>query len=181
LPDGLASLESAFAQAAQEPPKHADFLFVQTAKGMTLDKASGKLTLDGVSPVTAMFSDRPERIAANMNTAAFVPFWSKGKDSFLSDLPNADISLVEGSQLRQIVAVLQDPVPRGDNLSYSVKVLEGENAGQGSRRLGVHRHRRHADDTALLCGCRAAQLSASVLPLTFSKFPASAGAGRTKP
>jgi hypothetical protein len=38
-----------------------------------------------------------------------VPFWSKGKDSFLSDPPNADISILEGEQLRQIVAVLQDP------------------------------------------------------------------------
>jgi hypothetical protein len=117
----LASVASTPAQAAEEPAKQADFLFVQTAKGMTFDKASGKLTLEGVSPVTIMFSDRPERIAANMRTAAFVPFWSKGKDSFLSDPPNADISILEGNQLRQIVAVLQ-----GDNLTYSVKVLEGD-------------------------------------------------------
>jgi hypothetical protein len=80
---------------------------VQTAKGMSFDKATGKLTLEGVSPVTVMFSDRPERIAANMKTASFVPFWSKGKDGFLSDPPNADISILEGNQLRQIVAVLQ--------------------------------------------------------------------------
>jgi hypothetical protein len=38
-----------------------------------------------------MFSDCPERIAANMRTATFVPFWSKGKDSFLSDPPNAAV------------------------------------------------------------------------------------------
>jgi hypothetical protein len=82
--------------------------------------------LEGVSPVTVMFSDRPERIAANMKTAAFVPFWSKGKDSFLSDPPNADISILEGNQLRQIVAVLQDPVLQGDSLTYTVKVLEGD-------------------------------------------------------
>ena len=31
---------------------------------MIFDKATGKLTLEGVSPVTVMFSDRPERIAA---------------------------------------------------------------------------------------------------------------------
>src|ERR1700730_5269585 len=89
----LASANSALAQAAQEPAKQADFLFVQTAKGMKFDKAASKLTLNGVSPITVMFSDRPERIAANMRTAAFVPFWSKGKDSFLSDPPNADISI----------------------------------------------------------------------------------------
>src|SRR6266436_992247 len=114
----LASVKSALAHAAQEPPKQADFLYVQTAKGMTFDKSTGKLTLEGVSPITVMFSDRPERVAANMKTAAFVPFWSKGKDSFLSDPPNADISILEGDQLRQIVAVLQDPVLQGDNLIY---------------------------------------------------------------
>lgn len=66
----LASANSALAQGAQEPAKQADFLFVQTAKGMTFDMSTGKWTLDGVSPVTVMFSDRPERIAANMRTAA---------------------------------------------------------------------------------------------------------------
>jgi hypothetical protein len=124
----LAAVESALAQGAPEPAKQADFLFVQTAKGMTFDKATGKLTLEGVSPVTVMFSDRPERIAANMRTAAFVPFWSKGKDSFLflSDPPNADISILEGNQLRQIVAVLHHPVLQGDSLTYTAKVLQGD-------------------------------------------------------
>src|SRR5438552_5453034 len=128
----LLSVKSALAQAAQEPPKQADFLFVQTAKGMSFDKSTSKLTLEGVSPITVMFSDRPERIAANMKTAAFVPFWSKGKDSFLSDPPNADISLLESDQLRQIVAVLQDPVLQGDNLTYTIKVLQGEMPAKGA-------------------------------------------------
>jgi hypothetical protein len=128
----LAAVKSALAQAAQEPAKQADFLFVQTAKGMTFDKSTGRLTLEGVSPITVMFSDRPERIAANMKTAAFVPFWSKGKDSFLSDPPNADISLLEDNALRQIVAVLQDPALQGDNLTYTVKVLEGEMPAKGA-------------------------------------------------
>ncbi|MGA8052965.1 MAG: hypothetical protein WCA12_03745 [Burkholderiales bacterium] len=115
----------AIAQAT-EGAKQADFLFVQTAKGMTFDPATSKLTLTGVSPLTLFFSDRPERIAGNMRTAAFVPFWSKGKDSFLADPPNADISLLEGESLKQVVAVLQDPVLEGDNLSYTVKVLQGD-------------------------------------------------------
>jgi hypothetical protein len=128
----LASANSALAQAAQQPAKQADFLFVQTAKGMTFDKSTSKLTLNGVSPVTVMFSDRPERIAANMRTAAFVPFWSKGKDSFLSDPPNADISILEGDRLRQIVAVLQDPALQDDNLTYTVKVVQGDMPATGS-------------------------------------------------
>ena len=120
------------AHAAEEPPKEADFLFVQTAKGMTFDKSTGKLNLQGVSPITVAFSDRPERIAANMRTAAFVPFWSKGKDSFLSEPPNADVSILEGDRLRQIVAVLQAPALQGDNLTYTVKVLEGEMPATGA-------------------------------------------------
>ena len=92
----LASVTDAFAQAIPDAPKTADFLFVQSAKGLTFDKASGKLTLTGVSPVTVFFTDRPERIAGNMKTTAFIPFWSEGKDSFKSNPPNADVSIVEG-------------------------------------------------------------------------------------
>ena len=103
-----------------------DFLFVQTARGMTFDPAASKITLEGVSPVTLFFSDRPERIAGNMKTTAFVPLWSEGKDSFLADPPNVDISVLEGATLKQCVAVLRDPVLEGDNLHYTVKVLQGE-------------------------------------------------------
>ena len=63
----------------KEQAKQADFLFVQTAKGMSFDKSTNKLTLDGISSTTLFFSDRPERIAGNMKTTALVPFWSKGK------------------------------------------------------------------------------------------------------
>jgi hypothetical protein len=37
---------------------------------------------------------------------------SDGKDSFLYDPANADISILEGSTMHQIVAVLRDPVLR---------------------------------------------------------------------
>lgn len=79
-----------------------------------------------------MFSDRPERIAANMRTAALCRSGAKGKDSFLSDPPNADISIVEGDKLRQFVVVLQDPVLQGDSLTYAVKVLQGDMPATGS-------------------------------------------------
>jgi hypothetical protein len=97
--------------------KQADFLFVQTARGMSFDKASSKLTLRDVSPVTLFFSDRPDRIAGNMKTTAFVPFWSTGKDSFLSDPPNADVSILEGASLRQVVVELQSPALSGNDLT----------------------------------------------------------------
>lgn len=119
------TVKSASAQGT-EAAKQADFLFVQTAQSMSFDKGSGRLTLNGVSPITVFFSDRPERIAGNMKTAVFVPFWSEGKNSFLSDPPNADVSLIEGGALRQVVVVLSAPVLQGAALSYTVKVLQGE-------------------------------------------------------
>jgi hypothetical protein len=122
----MAALPAAMRVAFAEEAKQADFLFVQSAKGMSFDKATDKLTLEGVSPITVAFTDRPERIAAHMKTAAFVPFWSKGKDSFLHDPPNADISILEGDKLQQIVVTLLEPALDGENLTYKVKVLQGE-------------------------------------------------------
>lgn len=119
-----------FATAAEE--KKADFLFVQSAKGMSFDPATNKLTLENVSPVTVFFTDRPERIAGNMKTTRFIPFWSDGKDSFKSDPPNADISIIEGKTLKQTVVELQDPVLNGDNLSYTVKVIKGDMPAEGT-------------------------------------------------
>ena len=93
---------------------------------MAFDADQNRLTLNGVSPVTLFFSDRPERIAGNMRTAAFVPFWSEGTDSFLSDPPNADLSILEDGALRQTVVVLRDPVLEGDDLHYTVEIVDGE-------------------------------------------------------
>ncbi|CAH0131865.1 hypothetical protein [Roseomonas sp. CECT 9278] len=123
----LAAPDPAGAQTAPaaEASGHADFLFVQTARRMSFDRAASRLTLHDVSPITLFFSDRPDRIAGNMRTAAFVPFWSQGRDSFLSDPPNADLSILEGAELRQVVVVLRDPVLQGGALAYGVQVLSG--------------------------------------------------------
>ncbi len=111
----------------------ADFLFVQTADSLTFDAASKRLTLRDVGPTTLFFSDRPERIAGNMTTASFVPFWSEGKDSFLSDPPNADISVFENGTLRQTVVVLENPVLEGGNLHYTVRVVQGDMPAAGEQ------------------------------------------------
>jgi hypothetical protein len=129
----MVPLDSARAQAAKgQPAKQSDFLFVQTAKGMSFDKATNRLTLEGVSSTTLFFSDRPERIAGNMKTTAFVPFWSTDQDSFLKDPPNADVSILEGDTLRQIVVVLHAPDLKDDNLTYNVTVLQGEMPAKGA-------------------------------------------------
>ena len=132
LASSLPTLGSALAQSDKDAPKEADFLFVQTAKGMRFHKESSKLTLVDVSPVTLFFADRPERIAGNMKTTAFIPFWSEGKDSFKADPPNADVSLLSHGKLDQIVVVLQDPVLEHDDLTYTIKILEGEMPARGA-------------------------------------------------
>ena len=130
----LVTLSSAMPQDVKEKEAgtEADFLFVQTAKSLSFDKSTNKLTLEGVSSTTLFFSDRPERIAGNMKTAAFVPFWSKGEDSFLKDPPNADVSILEGDKLQQVVVVLQAPAIKNDTLTYTVKVLQGEMPAKGA-------------------------------------------------
>ena len=115
---------------ARAQSKQADFLFVQNAASMSY--GGGKLTLKGVSPVTVFFSDRPERIAGNMATQAFVPFWSDGKDSFAKDNPNANLSVLEKDKFNaDIVVTLSNPVLKGDTLSYDVKVIEGTMPASG--------------------------------------------------
>jgi hypothetical protein len=162
----LVPLGSAMAKAVKEQPaKQADFLFVQTAKSISFDKSANKLILEGISPVTLFFSDRPEGIAGNMKTTAFVPFWSTGNDSFLKDPPNADVSILEGDKLRQVVVVLQAPELKGDNLTYTVKALQGEMPAKGADVsvfidiIGMPK------DAPFVCGGRAAHVPASVLAL----------------
>jgi hypothetical protein len=120
------------ARALADDAKVVDYLLVQTAKGLTFDKATNTMSLIGVSPITLFFADRPERVAGNMRTSAFVPFWSQGKDSFSKDPPNADVSIIEGDAMRQVVVVLQDPVLEGDTLRYKVKVLQGDMPPKGA-------------------------------------------------
>lgn len=108
------------------------FLFVQTADSMKYDADSKTLTLIDISPVTLFFSDRPERIAGNMSTSAFIPFWAEGKNSFLADAPNADISIVEDGKLRQTVVILHDPVLADGNLTYTVEMIDNEPPATGT-------------------------------------------------
>jgi hypothetical protein len=124
---GATGVAASFALAgAAEADESADFLFVQTAREMAFDADQNRLTLRGVSPVTLFFSDRPERVAGNMPTTKFVPFWSEGSDSFLSDPPNADLSILENGALRQTVVVLRAPALEGEDLHYTVQILDGD-------------------------------------------------------
>ncbi len=124
----LAFSHRAFA-AAEPADAKPQFLFVQTSAGMRY--ADGVLTLSEVSPITVLFSDRPERLAGHMATDDFVPFWSEGEDSFESDPPNADLALLEQGEVENVVLTLHEPRLEGRDLSYRVTILEGQPPASG--------------------------------------------------
>jgi hypothetical protein len=100
-----------------------DVLFVQNAKDVTFKE--GKLVLQGVNPVTVCFTDRPARMAGHMQTSKFVPFWSKGKDSFVKDNPNATLSVFNSDNVSDLVVELSNPQLSGNDLTYDARILEG--------------------------------------------------------
>ena len=52
-----------------------DFLFVQTATGVTLN---GTLTLTGIADKTTYFADRPVRVAGRASTEDFLTLFESG-------------------------------------------------------------------------------------------------------
>ena len=111
-------------------------LFVQNAKNVSFSE--GKLVLRGVNSVTVCFTDRPARMAGHMQTSQFVPLWSRGKDSFLKDNPNATLSVFSGDNVSDLVVELSNPQLSGDDLTYDTRILEGTvPAGGGSCALFI--------------------------------------------
>src|SRR6201993_4402979 len=102
--------------ATGKQSKNVDVLFVQNAKNVSFSE--GKLVLRGVKPVTVCFTDRPARMAGDMQTSRFVPLWSQGKDSFLKDNPNAPLSVFGGDTVADLVVELSNPQLSGDDLTY---------------------------------------------------------------
>jgi hypothetical protein len=100
-------------------------MFVQTAQGVTSD--GNTLTLEGVTPSTLYFSDRPQRIVGHMSTADFVELWAEGENSFEEDPPNAVLAFLEpGDDVPEdAVIVIQKPRLQDGQLSYTIETLEG--------------------------------------------------------
>ena len=100
-------------------------MFVQTAEGVTSDE--GTLTLDGITPSTLYFSDRPQRVFGHMATTDFVELWGEGDNSFEADPPNAVLAYLNpGDDVPEdAVVVIKEPALVGGALSYSIEVLEG--------------------------------------------------------
>ena len=104
-------------------------LFVQNAHGIAYH--DGKLTLHGLAPTTLLFSDRPDRVTAHLTSEEFVNSWGKGKDSFASNPPNAALSIFHPDGVSDVVVELTQPVLTGDQLTYTVQILDGEMPATG--------------------------------------------------
>lgn len=100
-------------------------MFVQTAHAASSDGST--LTLEGVTPSTLYFSDRPQRVVGHMTTADFVDLWAEGENSFAEDPPNAVLAFLDpGDDVPEdAVVVIRDPRLDGEQLSYSIETLEG--------------------------------------------------------
>lgn len=110
--------------AADEKPM---FMFVHTADDVKADTAAGTLRLVNVNPQTVYFSDRPERIAGHMMLVDYLKEWTKGKDNFGQDPPNATLSVYEGNRQENTLAIIEltNPIIEGEDLVYSYKALGG--------------------------------------------------------
>ncbi len=122
---GLAKKDNEGPQHTLHEGKAPTFLFVLAAKKGTFKK--GRLVLHDIASQVVYFSDRPNRIAGNMNIAEFIEMWDSGDDSFKKDPPNAALSIVERGGINTPVIEISDPkVEDGHSLSFKTKVLTGK-------------------------------------------------------
>jgi hypothetical protein len=102
-----------------------EYMFAQSSAGVTIGD-DGRITLAGVSPTTLFFSDRPYRLTGHILTDEFVANWGSGTDSFVDNPPNALLSLFEQDAVNDVVVVLSDPTLSSGELSYAVKLTDGD-------------------------------------------------------
>ncbi len=137
-------------------------LFVQTADGMAY--ADGVLTLKGMAPTTLLFSDRPDRVTGHLTSQDFFDSWTVGDDSFADTPPNAVLSIFTENGINDVVVELTDPTLDGDQMSYTVDILDGNMPASGGANslfidrigrpmtpvsaAGVHRRGRRRDRRA---------------------------------
>ncbi|HEX3403608.1 MAG TPA: hypothetical protein VHT74_25100 [Acetobacteraceae bacterium] len=104
-------------------------LIVLNAGGATL--AGQVLTLSHVAPNAITFADRPVRAAGHALIADVLGEWAPADGSFAKDPPNATVSVLGkgGEGVRDAVVELKNPRLNGDELTFDVRVLEGDLTG----------------------------------------------------
>jgi hypothetical protein len=115
------------ASATEASGQKLEFMFVQTADDLKVDTAANKLRLVNVGQQTLYFTDRPVRMAGHMKMADFLKEWTRGKDNFGEDPPNATLSVYEPGQAENTLAVVEltQPAVDGADLVYAYKLIEG--------------------------------------------------------
>jgi hypothetical protein len=85
-----------------------------------------KLVLDEIGANAIVFADRPVRAAGHLLTSHILEQWDNG-GSFAKNPPNATVSVLskDGGSVSDVVVVLRNPHLQGDQLSFDVRVLEG--------------------------------------------------------
>jgi hypothetical protein len=104
------------------------FLFIQSAQSGSISEVNAStstLELNDVSDKTILFSDRPDRIVAAINTTNFIGNWSTGPDSFAIDPPNAVIILDDEVQRHLAVIELFNPEydPSAGTLKFDITAV----------------------------------------------------------
>ncbi|WP_373479464.1 hypothetical protein [Geminocystis sp.] len=117
------SVEAKPAPETKEVSDPVQLLFVQNSVKGSYD--GKRLNLNGVGS-TIFFSDRPERISGHVQNVEFIRHWDKGSDNFASNPPNATLSIFGEKGVNSVVIELTNPELENNNLSYQVKVLQGE-------------------------------------------------------
>merc|ERR1712054_7885 len=102
----------------------ADFLFVQTASGATLN---GTLTMTGVGQDTTYFSDRPVRVAGRTSTEEFLTLFEPS-GTFSEDPPNGALECKVNGVATTTVIIITAPVLMTDeigamSLDYDVELV----------------------------------------------------------
>jgi hypothetical protein len=123
-------LQKTIGVSASAAPQVVPSLIVMSADGAAL--TGDKLILTGVANNSIIFADRPVRAAGHAMTAHLLEEWTSQSDgSFAKDPPNATVSAFtkDGSEIRDAVVVLKNPIVDGDRLTFDVQVLEGDLAG----------------------------------------------------
>ncbi len=127
----IALLVATLALPAHADEESCDMLFVQDAKAMVFE--DNRLTLKDANPNIIFFCDRPVRTAGHMTRDAFMKLVTEGENSFTSNPPNAAISIFgAANDVTEVVVVLSKrPVVSGDDLIFTIKVLEGKLPAEG--------------------------------------------------
>jgi hypothetical protein len=110
----------------------ATFLFIQGAQSGSVTEVNATtstLQLNNVSDKTILFSDRPDRIVASIDTTDFIGNWSTGPDSFAADPPNVALVVDDEVEQRQDLAVIELYNPVYDSEANTLKYdITAENA-----------------------------------------------------